>query len=135
MLPAAAADPAPSPRAELEHPVDRLLEQLAVELRSAEADQAAIGADPREESAVADGGDEAGAHACERLADLPGVLIASAIRFTPSARSMSSRGLGSASRQFGNSDVVPGTLGRSITPSASSSEARTIRGRPRASAA
>src|SRR5256712_13565682 len=96
-------------------------------------EQAAGGADPREEPAVADGGDETRAHAVvERL--LRARFMTAPIRRAPRDLSISSRVSGSARRQFGNSVVVPGTLGRSSPPSASSSWASTIPERARARA-
>src|SRR2546428_13536029 len=89
-------------------------------------EQAAVGADPREEPAVADGGDETRAHAVvERLRRAR--FMTAPIRLAPRDLSISSRASGSARRQFGNSVALPGTFGRSLTPSASSGWASTSR--------
>ena len=125
VLPAASAEAAPPGRGR-HHGMDWPFDELLVEMRRAQADKAAVATDPGEEAAVADGGREACAHEVgERLRRAR--FITAAIRRGPAAFSISSIASGSASFQFGNSVVVPGTLGRSLTPSASSSDASTMR--------
>src|SRR5713101_9625388 len=90
VLPPAAANAALAAGPKLDRRVHRPLQQLAVEVGSAEAQQAAIGADLREEPPVSDGGDKARAHTvAERLR--PARLMTVAMRSAPRAFSISSR--------------------------------------------
>src|SRR5260370_25022657 len=106
VLPPAAANAALAAGPKLDRRVHRPLQQLVVEVRSAKAQQAAIGADLREEPPVSDGGDNSRAH-IER--PRPARRMAVAMRRAPRHFSISSPDSGSASRQIRTSVVVTHT--------------------------
>ena len=74
MLPPSTANAPSASIAHLDHGMYRFVEELVVEVRSAETQESAIGSDSCEEPSVADRGDKTRAHEEVRLSGTAGTL-------------------------------------------------------------